>query len=109
MLLVCITGTALAVEEQDLQFGPGWDVDSIITIASSILATVLFVITLVAYKRDGRKRILFVSTAFLLFAIKGFLSASDVFIGSKAAWVDPVANILDLAVLLCFFIGIIKK
>jgi hypothetical protein len=50
-----------------------------------------------------------VTIAFLLFAVKGFLIASDIFFPNKTGWVDPIANFLDFGILLSFFFGIIKK
>ncbi len=98
-----------ATEENDLKTSSGIEVSNLITLASSILATALFVISFIAYRRDRRNKLLFVSIAFLLFAVKGFLLTSDIFFPSKGAWVDPAANTLDLFVLACFFIGLIKK
>lgn len=86
----------------------GIELEEIITLSSSLLATALFIISFIAYRRDGRKRLLFVTIAFFLFAVKGFLSASDLFF-SERDWVDPVASFLDFAILLCFFFGILKK
>ena len=111
-LLLVLSSFLMAVEdikENDLRTSSGIEIDELITIASSILATILFALTAVAYKRDGRKKLLYVGMAFLLFAIKGFLIASDIFFPEKGAWVDPTANFLDFAILLCFFFGIIKK
>jgi|LGVD01.1.fsa_nt_gb hypothetical protein len=97
------------VEDVDyLNSDSGIELEEIITLSSSLLATALFIISFIAYRRDGRKRLLFVTIAFFLFAVKGFLSASDLFF-SERDWVDPVASFLDFAILLCFFFGILKK
>ncbi len=84
-------------------------IDELINIGSSLLATVLFILTFVAYKRDGRKKLLYVGIAFLLFAIKGFLVASDIIFPGKGGWIDPTAHFLDFAILLNFFFGLLKK
>ena len=111
-VLVIMSSLVLAAEEEedekDLQ-AFGIDADELITLGSSILAITLFAITAIAYKRDGRKKLLYVSIAFLLFAIKGLLIASDIFFPNKTGWVDPTANFLDFAILLSFFFGLIKK
>jgi len=111
-VLVIMSSLVLAAEEgedeNDLQaFGIG--IDELITLGSSILAVTTFAITAISYKRDGRKKLLYVAIAFLLFAVKGFLIASDIFFPNKTGWVDPTANFLDFAILLSFFFGIIKK
>lgn len=111
-VLAIMSSLVLAAEdgedENDTQaFGIG--IDELITLGSSILAITLFAITTIAYKRDGRKKLLYVAIAFLLFAIKGFLIASDIFFPDKVGWVDPTASFLDFAILLSFFFGILKK
>src|SRR5574341_1356397 len=75
----------------------GIELDKIITLGSSLLATTLFLLSFIAYKRDGRKRLLYVTIAFFLFAIKGFLSASDLFFPERD-WVDPVVSFFDFAI-----------
>ncbi len=87
----------------------GFDLDTIIIFGSSLLAIILFIISFIAYKRDGRKRLFYVSIAFFLFAIKGALITIDAFIPQKGIWADPLANILDFAILLSFFFGVVKK
>jgi hypothetical protein len=85
----------------------GLDLESLIIIVSSILAVALFIISLLAYWRDKRIRLLFVTGAFFLFAIKGFL----VVIGDNPgeSWIDTGAPLLDFGILLLFFLGLIKK
>ena len=112
LVLVLMSSSVLALEEEEDENDPkafGVGADELITLGSSILAITLFAITALAYKRDGRKKLLYVAIAFLLFAVKGFLIASDIFFPNKTGWVDPTANFLDFAILLSFFFGIIKK
>ena len=98
---------AIEDEEDDWELF-GVEVDELITAASSLLAIVLFAFTAIAYRRDGRKKLLYVSIAFLLFAVKGLLLASELILPEKA-WVDPIANIMDFAILLIFFFALMKK
>lgn len=111
LVLIISSTFVLAVEEkkenEKQAFGIG--IDELITFGSSLLAITLFFLAFIAYKRDGRKRLLYVSIAFLLFAIKGFLISSDIFFPEKIGWVDPTANFLDFAILLSFFFGLLKK
>jgi hypothetical protein len=107
-VLVLMSSSILALDENYPQaFRIG--VDELIILGSTILAVTLSVITASAYKRDGRKKLLYVAIAFLLFAVKGFLIASDIFFPNKTGWIDPTANFLDFGILLSFFFGIIKK
>ena len=100
----------------------GSNVDFLITISSSVLALCLFVVSVMAYAYSRRGRMLFVTAAFFLFALKGVLVAlSDAYIqgilsGQAMAWIAPFADTivhisraLDFGVLLLFFFGLIKK
>lgn len=95
-------------EGKDVLF-QGTDLDNIITLISSVLALILFGLTLIAYKRTQRSKLIYVAVAFLLFAIKGFIQTSDSFITYTVNWIDPIANVFDFVILILFFIGIIKK
>ncbi len=86
----------------------GFELEKLLSLINGIVALILFIITINAYKIDGRKRLLYVSIAFLIFSIKGFLVSSELLI-PEIEWIDPISIILDLIVLLCFFFGIIKK
>lgn len=88
--------------------GSGIGIDTLITIATSILAIILFVISAIAYKKDKRTRLLFVTGAFFLFAIKGFLIVADEF-SPQTGWPEPVAHLLDFGILILFFSGLVKK
>ncbi len=89
----------------------GFGLEEILTVGTSILAIILFILTFLAYTRDGRKRLLFVTLAFFLYVVKGILLVlSDVsFFQSNSLWIDPAASALDFAILICFFLGILKK
>jgi hypothetical protein len=86
----------------------GIGIDTLITIATSILAVILFLISAIAYKKDKRKRLIFVTGAFFLFAVKGFLITVDEFFPQKG-WPEPVAHLLDFGILILFFSGLVKK
>lgn len=111
LVLIISSNFVLAIEEtkeiEPQAFGIG--IDELITLGSSLLATALFILAFIAYRRDGRKRLLYVSIAFLLFAVKGFLISSDIFFPEKGGWIDPTANFLDFAILISFFCGLLKK
>jgi hypothetical protein len=94
--------------ENDLKLH-GIELNDIITFGSSLLASALFILTIIAYRRDGRRRLFYVSMAFLLFAVKGFILSSGIIFPTKPSWIDPTATFLDFAILLCFFLGIAKK
>ena len=99
--------SVLAEESKDVIVS-GIELDKLFNFGSALLATTLFALTLFAYNRDKNQRLLYVSIAFLLFAIKGFLFSAEILLGDTS-WIDPLANVLDFAILLCFFFGIIKR
>jgi len=116
LFLVLILSTVIVsaaensnLEENDLTTSTGIEIDNIVTLVASIMALTLFGLTYVSYKRDGRKRLLYVAIAFLLFAIKGIMLTSDIFYPQKAGWVDLGASLLDFGILLSFFLGLLKK
>jgi hypothetical protein len=95
--------------EGHLIIGPGIELDNAVTFIASIMAMVLFGLTFLSYRRDERTRFLYVSIAFLLFAIRGWLITLDVFYPQIAGLVDFIAALLDFGILLSFFFGILKK
>ena len=93
--------------DDDIQFA-GFELEELLNLGSGLLALALFIITAVAYKRTNNKRLIYVSIAFLLFALKGFLISHELFF-NEVSWIDPVASALNFAIILCFFLGILKK
>ncbi len=86
----------------------GLEVEKLLNFGSGILALVLSLVTWSAYRRTQNKRLQYVSLAFFLFAIKGFLLSHELFFG-ELPLLDPITSVLDFVILLAFFIGIIKK
>jgi len=86
----------------------GFELEKVLNLINGIISLILFIVTFISYKRDGRTRLLYVSLAFLAFSIKGFLASSELFI-SDITWVDPVSIILEFIVLMFFFFGVVKR
>ena len=107
ILFIQLPNIVLAEESKDILMG-GFELEKLLNLGSGLLAIVLSMLTLSAYKRSKNKRFLYVSFAFILFAVKGILVSMEIFFGDWG-WVDPVASILDFAILLSFFIGILRK
>ena len=105
--MVMLLATGVAAEDHDEGFIEAVG-EELLNLGSGILATVLFALTFIAYRRTKRSRLLYVSIAFLLFAIKGYLSSAELLFG-EWVWVDSTTGILDFAILLSFFRGILKK
>ena len=86
----------------------GLELEKILSLINGVIALVLCVIAINAYRTDGRSRFLYVSMAFLIFSIKSFLVSSEIFFQSPD-WIDPLSIVLEFLVLLAFFYGVIKK
>lgn len=107
-LIAALLAPALVLADADDFAIFGVEAEKLFNLGSGVLSTILFALTLTAYLRTKKIRLLFVSIAFFLFAIKGYLGSSELFFG-EWTWVDPIAAILNFAILLCFFQGIMKK
>jgi cell division protein FtsW (lipid II flippase) len=94
-------------ESQDYEV-LGFELEKLIALVNAWLALFLFVVTFIAYKRDKRKRLFYVSLAFLLFSIKSFMLASELFF-PEIEWFDPTSKALEFFMILSFFYGVIKK
>lgn len=108
VMLIQLSSVALAEELDDLAIF-GLEVEKLLNLGSGILATSLFILTVIAYRRTKRKRLVYVSLAFLLFAAKGFLMSTELFFGDWASWIDPLASFMDFAILFSFFFGVLRK
>lgn len=94
-------------EDEDIMF-LGLELEKLISFVNGVLAFILFLITFVTYRREYRKRLLYVSIAFALFSVRSFLISSELFI-PEISWVDPASTVLDFVILLIFFMGLLKK
>jgi hypothetical protein len=86
----------------------GIEIDILISVAVGILSVFLFIVSFNAYKKDGRQRLLFVTLAFFVFAVKGFLPALDEIFSLGLEPFELIAQILDFAILMLFFLGLVK-
>ncbi len=127
LLMLAIIGLATQVhayaqeDEEQTELLPT-SIHIAITLLSSVLSVVLFVVSFLAYQTDRRSRFLFVMAAFFLFAVKGVMIALvdlnnlDLQIGLLKEIVRPFAGILttlssllDLGALILFSLGILRK
>ena len=96
-----------AQEEAEITLN-GLELEKILMLLSACISLFLFTLTIIAYKRDGRKRFLYVGIGFLLFSIKNFLVSSELFI-QEILFIDPISVVLEFFALMSFFYGIIKR
>ena len=97
MIFMLVFTSVVNAAEEDMEIEVfGFELEKLLSLLSGILALILFAIAFIAYNRDGRKRLLFVSVAFLLFAVKSFLVSAELFI-PEIPLIDPIAIILEFA------------
>ena len=83
--------------------------DQVIRFVSSLLALVLFAISLLAYLRERRKKLFLLSAAFFFYAVMGFLNASDIFFPGTGDYLEVWSSLLNFVVLALFFLSMITK
>jgi hypothetical protein len=109
LVLLSIIAIPIVIAEEDDDVSIfGLELEKLLNLGSGILALALFFVTIAAAKRTGNKRLKYVSIAFLLFAAKGLLISHELLI-TEIIWIDIATSVLDFAILLAFFFGIIKK
>lgn len=94
-------------EEGDIDLG-GIELELILALINAFIALFLFVLAFVAYSRDRRVRILYVSLAFLLLSLKNFLISSELFF-TEVPLFDPLTVLAEFIAMLLFFYGVLKK
>ena len=107
IISILYSSVAFAQELDDFSIG-GLELEKVLNLGSGILATALLAVTWIAFQKTKNKRLLYVSAAFLLFAVKGFLTAHELFF-EEWPLVDPIASLLNFGIILCFFFGVMKK
>ncbi|WP_406670565.1 hypothetical protein V7O67_01005 [Methanolobus sp. ZRKC4] len=85
------------------------EIDNMIVLLSSILALLLFTISLFAYLRERRKKLLMVTAAFFFYFLMGFLDASESFFPVIGEKLEIWSSILNFVVLLLFFSAMLTK
>jgi hypothetical protein len=105
VLFSIIAGSLLRqAEDQEIELS------DYIDFGSGIFAALLIVLSLTAYRNVRAKRLLFVSAAFGLFAVRALLSQVDLFIPeAQAATIELVLAVSGFGILALFFMAIVKK
>jgi tryptophan-rich sensory protein len=86
------------------------DLETAVSIAASVLAFFLFTISAFSYRKEKRRRLLFVTAGFFLFAIQEALNAmQEALFETKNPAFEGYLAILSLVILLLFVAGLIKK
>ena len=108
IVLVIHSSSFVFAQEVDEFMVFNLEAEKLLNLGSGVLALALFIVSLVAYRRTRLKKLIYVSIAFGIFAVKSLLISMELFFGDLS-WTDPVASILDFGILLAFFAGMLKK
>lgn len=108
-LLIVLTGI---FQQTELSEGEWYDsIESIILAAIGIFSLLLLALSVLAYRRTGLKKIIYAVIAFSLFAIQLIMGSLEETIGFLEE--PPIGDILSssitLAILILFFMAIIRK
>ncbi|SFM69009.1 hypothetical protein [Methanolobus profundi] len=85
------------------------EIDNVIVLISSVLAFVLFTISLASYLRERRRKLLLVTAAFFAYFLMGFLDSTESFFPSIGDSLEVWGSILNFVVLLLFFFAMMTK
>jgi hypothetical protein len=108
-VLLYFVPLVFAQESEDGNYLVGsFELEKLIALLNGLISTFLFALAFISYKKSGKKRLFYVGVAFLLFAVKSFLIASELFF-AEVEWFDPLSTVLEFAVLLSFFFGVLRK
>lgn len=83
--------------------------EQIIQLVSSLLALILFFISLLAYIRERRKKLFILSSAFFFYSMMNFLDAADIFFPQAGECPEVWGSLLNFVVLALFFLSMITK
>jgi len=86
-----------------------FETDNIIVLLSSLLALLLFVIAFLTYVRERRRKLLFVTGAFLFYFLMTFLDVTEEFFPKNGDTIEFIASSFNFIVLLLFSIAILTK
>jgi hypothetical protein len=86
------------------------NIAEIFDFGSGIFAALLFALSLIAYRNLKTKRLLFVSGAFAIFAIRTIVSRLDLFMPEiESSLLEFLLAIMAFAALTLFFLAIVKR
>ena len=85
------------------------DADPYIKVLVFLLSLAIFVISFLAYRKTKTQKLLFVSFAFLFFALKWLVKVLDLFVSPGRFLSDPSENVFEFLILVSLFMAIFKK
>ena len=99
--------------QTDISEGEEWydRIESVIQAAIGIFSLLLLALSVLAYRRTGLKKIIFAAIAFSLFAIQLILESLEESLGilEEPPIGDILSSAMTLAILVLFFMAIVRK
>ncbi len=83
--------------------------DLAIVLSLALIATFLTVLGAKAYKATEVPRLIYVTGAFALYALRMYLTFFNMISGPNHWLIDSAVHIMDLGVLTLFFIGVLRR
>jgi hypothetical protein len=84
-------------------------VEMLLYVAGAILSAVLVVLSIVSYHKSGLKKLLYATTAFLLFGLFLVYESLEHLYSLDNPFTDIVIPLSGLAIILFFFLAVVKK
>jgi len=82
----------------------------ILSASITIIALGLFVVSILSFKRYKNMKLIFISSAFFVFFIKGIIQSLSIF-QRDLTWIDtnPYMKLIDLVILIFLFVATLKR
>lgn len=85
------------------------EINAPVKFAVFLLASAVFVVSLLAYQKSKSKRMLIVSAAFFFFALKWLVKLVDHFVSPGSFLADSSENVFELIILVSLFTALFYK
>jgi len=93
---------------RQVSMGRLMSVDALVKVGVGLLAFILLVVSVLAYKRERRSKFMVLVLAFMLFTLKGLLSLVDLLYPGSSPILLPFADSFDFLILLLFVLAVMK-
>ncbi len=74
-----------------------------------VLSASLFIISIAAYRRSGKRRVLGLTLAFAFFLVKGLLATLSLYQGNPIPWAPLSPVLLDTGVLVSIYLATLRS
>ena len=94
----------------NLSLPSGIQIDEMLSVTVILVSVILLIVSMVSFRKTGLQRMLLISGAFGLFAVKSLFEHFGVWVLSWSAQTEEAASLgLDLVILLLFFLALYTR